>query len=34
MRSDGSRELDPRKAQMLMFLASNACHWHAFPLMP
>ena len=35
-RKDGNREVDLRKAEMLMFLArneviSNPCHWHAFP---
>jgi hypothetical protein len=39
LRKDGSREVDLRKAEMLMFLArndviSNPCHWHAFPPSP
>lgn len=38
-RKDSSREVDLRKAEMLMFLArneviSNPCHWHAFPPSP
>jgi hypothetical protein len=38
-RKDGTREVDLRKAEMLMFLArneviSNPCHWHAFPPSP
>jgi hypothetical protein len=38
-RKDGSREVDLRNAEMLMFLArneviSNPCHWHDFAPSP
>jgi hypothetical protein len=38
-RKDGTREVDLRKAEMLMFLARNeviskSCHWHDFPPSP